>query len=89
MTQTAEWYQRSSDGTVRRAIEVLGDVHAPARAWAVQYGREPNVEADVFFTVGYLTGTIRGLLDALGFPEQGPNVDQHSWLPNDDEEEGS
>ena len=87
MNLTVGFHQKYSQGAIRRAVELLGDVHAPARSWADEHGYAPNQDAQQCFTVGYLTATVGSLLDALGLPEHGPNVDQHSWLVDDTDDE--
>lgn len=83
---TADFYQSFSTDTVDAAINTIADVYAPARKWAEESSFPVDDEAERCFTIGYLTGTIRGLLNALGAPEQGPNINQRSWLPDDDDE---
>jgi len=86
---TVDFHQRYSDvaGRVDAAIVTVADVYAPARKWAEESSFPVDDEAERCFTIGYLTATIRGLLDALGAPEQGPNIDQRSWLPDDDDDD--
>lgn len=85
---TVEFHQRHGGSSIVRTIELLRDVHAPAREYLAEHPQfAPNVEADLCYTIGYLTATIGSLLDVLGFPEHGPNLNQHSWLPEVDEED--
>ena len=63
---TADFHQRCSASKVDAAIAIVADVHAPARKWAEESSFPVNDEAERCFTIGYLTGTIQGLLDALG-----------------------
>ena len=84
---TADFHQRCSASKVDAAIAIVADVHAPARKWAEESSFPVNDEAERCFTIGYLTGTIQGLLDALGAPKQGPNINQCSWLPDEDDDD--
>lgn|GEM_PF-5345321 len=82
---TVDFHQRCSSGTIQRVIALLADVKAPARAYAdEQPDWTLDSTAEMCFTIGYLSSTVGSLLDALGFPEHGPNVNQWSWLPDDD-----
>lgn len=84
---TAELHQSLAQSTIDRAITLLADVMAPAREWAAEHGYSDGHKD---FTIGFLTGTVGHLLDALGFPEHGPNEGQWSWLPEpDDDEDGA
>lgn len=87
MPQTADFYMRYSDSTAHRAMQILADPHKPAREWAIEHGFAPNPDHEAHFTIGTLTATLGSLLDALGYPEQGPSVNQYSWLPDDDGQE--
>lgn len=84
---TADYGLRYAHGNARAAIVLLADVHAPAREWAAEHGYPPDIDADRCFTLGYLRGTIEGLLDALGYPEHGPSLNQVSWLVEDDDDD--
>lgn len=94
---TVEYHQRYAQAHIADAIKLIADVDAPRRQCLAE--RPDWTDLSVHYTIGYLTQTVAGLLDALGYPEHGPNVDQHAWLPfidrpyvdadalNDDEEE--
>ncbi len=81
---TAEFHQRYSQPAITRAIALTADVYEPSREWAAEHGR-PEWANDPHYTIGALLGTVQGLLDALGYPEHGPNIVQHSWLPEPDD----
>ena len=84
---TADFHQRYSGSTVPSAMRFLADPHAGAREfWAGDPDRLR--EGDYPFTCGAALATIGSLLDVMGCPEHGPNVDQRSWLLDDDEAEG-
>lgn len=81
---TVDFHQRYAAG-VEQAIELMADPLGPANAWAREQSSPIDAIDKRWFTVGYMTGVIGYLLDALGFPEQGPNVNQMSWLSIADE----
>lgn len=84
---TVEFHQRHGRSSIARTIELLRDVHAPAHQYATEHPQfAPNTEADLCYTIGYLTATIGSLLDVLGYPGHGPNLNQLSWLPELDDE---
>lgn len=85
---TAEYYQSHADRTAAMTIELLADVREPARQYAFEHPQfAPDRIADDCFTIGYLTATIESLLDAMGYPKQGPKIDQRSWLPDPDDDD--
>lgn len=86
MLMTADFHQRYGDGSIRSAMKLTLDPHAPADQWEAEHPEwAPDPTANACYTIGYLTATIGSLLNVLGYPEHGPNVDQHSWLPELDE----
>ena len=81
---TADFHQRFRGPSIALAIRFLADPHAAARElFADDVGglREGNYPV----TCGAAIGLVGVLLDALGYPENGPNVGQRSWLPIDDD----
>lgn len=77
---TVDFHQQHGAGVIEQAIELTADPLAPANRWANEQSWTADDNDKRCFMVGYMTVTIGNLLDALGFPQQGPNVDQVSWL---------
>lgn len=87
MKMTADFHRRYSAGAAARAMLILRDPHAPGREYCAEQGCDFDRAADYAFTVGTLVATVGSLLDAMGYPEHGPDVDQRSWLPDPEDDD--
>lgn len=71
MNFTADFHARQLDGRLHDAIALLRDVDAPMRKFCAEHNYD---EPMPHYTIGYLRATLAGLIDACGYPQQGPNL---------------